>query len=60
MSSLRTHLEEAEEAYLAKCRALTAVAEEYSQMVAFVSSNGTIPPPDEPTLARILMEYQED
>ncbi|KAJ1643283.1 hypothetical protein IWQ61_010543 [Dispira simplex] len=29
-------------------------------MVAFVSSNGTIPPPDEPTLARILTEYQEE
>ncbi|KAJ1644433.1 hypothetical protein IWQ61_010420, partial [Dispira simplex] len=60
MSDLRTRLEEVEEAYLAKCRALTAVTVEYSQVVAFASSNGTIPPPDEPTLARILMEYQEE
>ncbi|KAJ1959879.1 hypothetical protein IWQ62_004439, partial [Dispira parvispora] len=60
MSDLHTRLRDVEEAYLAKCRALEAVTAEYSQVVAFASSNGTIPPPDEPTLARILMEYQEE
>ncbi|KAJ1653899.1 hypothetical protein IWQ61_006079 [Dispira simplex] len=60
ISDLRTRLGVEEEAYLAKCRALAAVTAEYSQVVAFASSNGTIPPPDEPTLARILMEYQEE
>ncbi|KAJ1656737.1 hypothetical protein IWQ61_003740 [Dispira simplex] len=60
MSDLRTLLEEMEEAYLAKCRARDAVTGEYSVVVAFASSKGIIPPPNEPTLARILMEYQKE
>ncbi|KAJ1659658.1 hypothetical protein IWQ61_001309 [Dispira simplex] len=60
MFDLRTRLEEAEEAYLDKCRALDAVTAEYSRVATFANSSGTIPPPNEPTLTRILMEYQEE